>query len=399
MNLRPNTPAMTAALAFFSALGPLSTDMYLPSLPSLSAALGATPAQGALTLSLYIAGFAVGQVIYGPLSDRFGRRPAMLGGIAVYVAGALACAAAPSAGALIAARFAQALGGAAPTVLTRAIIRDLYSGRRAARELARTGAVMGLAPALAPTFGGFLQEASGWRSNFVAAAVAAVAMAAVVVWLLPETRRAPAQGGGGPGGPFGGFAGIARDPAFRVNVALMTFAFGGVFAWLSASSFVLQGVFGLGPVAYGLAFGSCAACYATSALFSNRVIARLGTRGALVFGVSLYVVAGFAQLGLMAWGWRSPFSAIGPMMLYLAGNGIVGPLAVAGCVQPFPDRAGAASSLAGLVQTTYAALIGVAVGAAIAATPLALPIALALNAVASALALAVSGAARRGAQN
>ena len=190
--LRPGTFALTALLAGVSAIGPLTTDMYLPSLPDIARLLGASTAQVQLTISSYLIGFAVGQIVYGPVSDRHGRKPVLLGAVALYCAASLACALSTSIAMLIAARFAQALGGCGGVVLARAVVRDLYSGHRAGRELSVIGAVMALAPVLAPVAGGALQTGFGWRSVFFALVAVAVAGAAVIATLMPETLSARA---------------------------------------------------------------------------------------------------------------------------------------------------------------------------------------------------------------
>src|SRR6185503_8879813 len=172
--LRPGTFGLTVVLAVLTGIGPLTTDMYLPSLPSIANELRAPVAQVGLTISAYLIGFAFGQLIYGPVSDRHGRKPVLLGALLVYFAASLVCALSTSIEMLIAARFVQALGGAGGIVLTRAIVRDLYSGPRAARELSLIGSVMALAPVLAPLLGGVLQTAFGWRSIFILLTVAGI---------------------------------------------------------------------------------------------------------------------------------------------------------------------------------------------------------------------------------
>ena len=185
--LRPGTFALTALLAALSAIGPLTTDMYLPSLPDIARLLNASTAQVQLTISAYLIGFAVGQIFYGPLADRHGRKPVLLGAMALYCAASLACALSTSIEMLIAARALQALGGSGGIVLARAIVRDLYSGARAGRELSLIGAVMALAPVLAPLLGGVLQTGFGWRSVFFTLVGGGLLGAAIVWPLLPET--------------------------------------------------------------------------------------------------------------------------------------------------------------------------------------------------------------------
>src|SRR6185295_18640324 len=187
--LQPGSLALTLLLAMLTGLGPLSVDMYLASLPDISRLLQAPAADVQLTISVYMIGLACAQVLFGPLSDRHGRRPVLLSALGAYALASLACALAPSIEALIAARFLQALGGSGTMVLARAIVRDMYDGVRVARELSRMAAIMALAPLVAPLAGGVLQTLFGWRSNFVALLLFAAFAWGMVFMLLPETLR------------------------------------------------------------------------------------------------------------------------------------------------------------------------------------------------------------------
>lgn len=185
--LRPGTFALTALLAGLSAIGPLTTDMYLPSLPDIARQLSASTAQVQLTISAYLFGFAIGQIFYGPISDRRGRKPVLLAAVGLYCAASMACALSTSIEMLIVSRAFQALGGSGGIVLARAIVRDLYSGARAGRELSLIGSVMALAPVLAPIIGGVLQTGLGWRSVFFTLVAAGLSGVCIVWLLLPET--------------------------------------------------------------------------------------------------------------------------------------------------------------------------------------------------------------------
>src|SRR5581483_5223588 len=184
--LRPGTFALTLLLSFLTALGPLSMDMYLPSLPDIARLLHAPTLAVQLTISSYLFGFAVGQIFYGPISDRLGRKPVLLTAIVLYGIASVGCAFAPSIDSLIAMRFIQALGGAGAIVLARAVVRDIYSGARASRELSLMGAITAFAPIVAPMIGGLLQEAFGWRAIFLLLVAFSAVAGSVGALLLPE---------------------------------------------------------------------------------------------------------------------------------------------------------------------------------------------------------------------
>jgi MFS transporter, DHA1 family, multidrug resistance protein len=178
---------VTALLTALVALGPISTDLYLPSLPGLLRHFGADIAEVQLTLSVFLLGLAGGQLVYGPLSDRFGRRPVLLTGLVIYVLASLACVAASGISALIAARFLQACGACAGPVVCRAVVRDVHGREGAARVLSYMGAAMAIAPALGPILGGFIEGWLGWRANFAVLALYGAVGPGVTVAILPET--------------------------------------------------------------------------------------------------------------------------------------------------------------------------------------------------------------------
>jgi DHA1 family bicyclomycin/chloramphenicol resistance-like MFS transporter len=364
--LRPGTFALTALLAGLSAIGPLTTDMYLPSLPDIARLLGASTAQVQLTISSYLIGFAVGQIVYGPVSDRHGRKPVLLGAVALYCAASLACALSTSIAMLIAARFAQALGGSGGIVLARAVVRDLYSGHRAGRELSVIGAVMALAPVLAPVVGGALQTAFGWRSAFFTLVVVALAGAAVIVMLLPETLPARAAEPISAASIARSYAIVGRNPAYLAYLGLAALSYAGLFAWISGAAFVLQDLYGLTPFAFGLIFAVGSVGYGLGSLLSARLTRRLGLDGILGLGGLANAAGGLAMVAAVALGLDSAVSVVLSMAVYMAGLGMVLPQSIAGALTPFPERAGAASSLFGFIQQSVAALSGAIVGALLA---------------------------------
>lgn len=367
--LRPDTLAMTAALALLTALGPLSTDMYLPSLPSIAGALTASASEVQLTLSAFLVGFAAGQIVHGPIADRLGRKPVLLAGIGIYVAASAACAAAVSVEWLIVARFFQALGASGPIVLARSIARDLYEGPRAGQELARMGSIMGLVPAAAPVIGGLLETAFGWRASFLGAMAFGLFAAWLVHARLPETIRRKVEEPFTFGGILAGFGAIWAHRPYRPWAAIVALTYGGLFAFISGSSFVLQGLYGLTEVVYGFAFGVCALAYVGGTLIGGRLVRRVGIAATARVGVTLLALGGGAMLVAALVHSGHPLEIVVPMMVYMVGVGVGLPQTQAGALMPFPDRAGTASSLTGFLQMAFAAAIGIGVGHSLGSTP------------------------------
>lgn len=397
MRLRQDTLALTAVLALLTAVGPLAIDMYLPSLPALTRALGATPPEGQLTLSAFLVGFAAGQVVYGPLSDAKGRKPVLLASLGLFTLGSALCALAPTIEMLIAARFVQALGGAGPVVLARSIVRDLYSGRRAAQELARMATILGLIPAVAPLIGGVLENAFNWRATFVLLTLVIGLELLIVAIALPETIRVKATGAVSPRSVLASYGVLLRHRGFLIYLGLTTIAFAGLFAYISTSSFILQSIYRLSEIAYGAAFAIGVIGYVGGTLAAGPLVKSRGLDGAIGVGSAAVACGGLLMLGLVTLGPQTPAAVVVPMMVYLFGVGLVMPQAMASALQPFPERAGAASSLVGFAQMTFGAIVGVALGRTLGSGGLtALPIAVATFGVATLALFLASGKARRG---
>jgi MFS transporter, DHA1 family, multidrug resistance protein len=356
MTLRPGTIGMTIMLAMLTALGPLSTDLYLPSLPGMAKALDSDLARVQLTLSVYLFAFAAAQVVYGPVADKVGRKPAILTGLTLYCLASAGCAFATSTEMLIGARAAQAFGAAGPIVLARAMVRDVYEGAQAARELSRMGMLMGLVPAVAPLIGGILDPIFGWRASFVALLVGGLTLTVAVVALLPETIRERRPEPLSFANAFGSFGEVIRNRTFQLNTALTALTFAGLFSFISGSSFVLQRSYGLSPFQFGLSFGLSVLGFIAGAVVTQWMVGRWGMARTIRRGAVCLAAGGASMLGLMAYGTGSSLEVTLPMALYAGGVGLVLPPANAGAMMPFGDRAGAASSLQGLLQGSFAAL-------------------------------------------
>ncbi|HKA78865.1 MAG TPA: multidrug effflux MFS transporter [Xanthobacteraceae bacterium] len=382
--LRPDTLALTALLALLTAVGPMSVDFYLPSLPEIGRVFGASPQQVQLTLSGYLACFAVGQIVYGPISDHVGRKPVLLTALSLYVAVCLGCVFAASIEMLIALRCLQALGVAGAPVLARAMVRDLYHGARAGRELARMGAITALAPVVAPSLGGVLQVTFGWRAAFLGMAAVGLCAIVLVIHLLPETMNRRAAEPISLGSIVRGYGTFLRHPTYSVYLAIVAASYGGLFAWISGSSFVLQDLYGLSAVAFGLVFAAATLGFGAGTLTAAQLVGRIGIDRTIVCGAVALAAGGLAMVAAVVIDLRSPFALAVPMALYLYGLGIAMPQAMAGALMPFPERAGAASSLLGFLQQFVASAIGIVVGQTLGAS--ALPLA-AIIAVMGAIAL------------
>jgi len=386
--LRPDTLALTALLALLTAVGPMSVDLYLPSLPELGRVFGASVPQVQLTLSGYLLCFAIGQIVFGPISDHVGRKPVLLAALSLYVAVCLSCMFATSIEMLIALRCLQALGVAGAPVLARAIVRDLYHGVRAGRELARMGSITALAPVVAPSLGGILQSTFGWRASFLGMAALGLCAIVLVVRLLPETMKQPPKHPMSLLSIIRGYGIFLRHRTFRIYLAIVSASYGGLFAWISGSSFVLQDLYGLSPLVFGLVFAAATLGYGLGTLLAGRLVMRIGIDRTIVCGGVALAAGGLAMAAAIALGATSPAALAAPMALYLCGLGLAMPQSMAGALMPFPERAGAASSLLGFLQQATASAVGIVVGQMLgsSALPLAAIIA-AMGVLALALAL------------
>jgi DHA1 family bicyclomycin/chloramphenicol resistance-like MFS transporter len=376
---RISTRKLTFLLASFTALGPMATDMYLAALPALTGFFDATVAQTQLTLSVYIAGFGLAHLIYGPLSDRFGRKPILLGGLLVYALAGLGCALAGSITALIVLRFFQAVGGAAGPVIARAVVRDLFDLEGATRALSYVSMVMGVAPAVAPVIGGYLTVWFDWRATFYAVSAYGLLVAMAAIFLLVESlpnRDPHALRLRSMAGVFGQ---LFRSPAFISNALLCSFCYAGLFAFISGASFVLIGIYGVPVDRFGYCFGFVVMGYMTGAFLSGRI----KSESMLGAGVITCCLAGAVMAGLVLAGVDHFMAVVGPMALYMIGTGIVLPRSQAWALMPFPGIAGRASAVLGFLQMTMGALAGALVGHLLGGSALPMAGTIALSALAA----------------
>jgi MFS transporter, DHA1 family, multidrug resistance protein len=339
-------------LTLLVAMGPVSTDLYLPSLPGIAADLGASEAAVQLTIGLFVAGFAATQLVYGPLSDRFGRRPVLLGGIALYTVATVACALAPTIGLLLAARFVQAVGACAGPVIGRAIVRDLYEPREAGRMFGYMASAMALGPLLGPFAGGYLELWFGWRACFVALVLYGGLLLLALALRLEESLPERVPDALRPLALARNAAGLLRDRTFLGYALCVAFAYGALFTWISNASFVVIDLFGVTPERFGWAFAVTALGFIAGAYTGGRTGGRLGPTRTVTVGLAICVTGGTV---MAAAGWLG-FAGLGVvlagMTLTFAGCGFVLPQGTAAALAPFAYLAGTASAVVGFIQMT-----------------------------------------------
>jgi len=350
----PKSRLFLVVLVGATALGPLAIQIFLPSLPSIQADLEVSGPVAQLVFSLSMAAIAIAMLIYGPLSDRFGRRPTLVAGLILYLIGSLLSTLAPSIAVLILGRTVQAVGGAAPLALTRTIIRDLYGRERAASMIAYVTMAMVIAPMMAPAIGGYLNDLIGWRANFAFCGIAGVLVTVLVVARLPETHR-DRVAIPGIGHMLASFVHLLRNPAFRGFALQSAFCLASFFSFAAAAPYVVIVVMARSSSAYGLFFMVISLAFMLGNFIAGRISERVGVERMVLIGSSLSVSATVLSLiCLITVGWV-PWALFGPSILLAVGNGLSVPNAMAGAISVDPRAAGAASGLAGFLQMLVAA--------------------------------------------
>ena len=350
-------------LGSLTAMGPVAIDMYLPSLPAIAAGLRASPGEAQATVSAFLAGMAVGQLFYGPASDRVGRRAPILLGTVIYVAASAACALAVSPAMLIGGRFIQALGACAGGVVARAVVRDRFNHTETARMLSLLMLIMGLAPILAPLLGGALLGLGGWRLNFWFMASFGVAVGAAALWRLAESRSEETTAHAATESPMRAYLALMREP--RLVGYAMAGALNGamLFTWIASSPGLLIRTYGIAPSAFGWVFG----LNAVGVIGGNQVNRYLLRRRTpdQVLAKSSLIAVGFAALLMAAavTGLGERWSVLTLLFGLLASYGFIQGNTMAGALNVDPRRAGAISALMGAVSFGTGALASAAAGA------------------------------------
>ena len=360
MSDKPISPPIWILIAA-TATGPLALNIFVPSMPGLVHVFNTDYATIQLTLTLYMVCVALAQLAYGPLSDRFGRRPAMLYGLAIYAAASLLCAVAWSVETLIVGRILQAVGGCAGMVLGRAIVRDVYERDRAAGAIALITMAMAVAPAIAPTLGGYLETGFGWHATFLAPMVMGLVVLAASFRGLNETNLTPI--------PridvlamLRHYGELLRSRAFIGYAGNSAMSVGAFFAFLAGAPYVVIEILHRPPGEYGLYFVLISVGYMIGNFGASRLSQRLGVDRMIPLGVASSTVGGLISAGFLLADIITPASVFLPMMLVAVGNGLSQPNSIAGAISVNPRIAGAASGLMGFGQMTVGAIFTVIVG-------------------------------------
>jgi DHA1 family bicyclomycin/chloramphenicol resistance-like MFS transporter len=361
---RPPRALIVTVLGLLFGLQPVTTDLYLPALPGLAAELGAGMPRAQMTLAALILAFGLGQLLLGPLADRFGRRPVLIGGLLLYAAAALGAAAAPGIDALIGWRALQGVGLAAGVVCARAMVRDFHAPEDGARVMTAAMTGLGLCALASPLAGGAVAAAFGWRASlWVTAIVAGLALVLIVGW-LPES--APRHDTGALDGRalWQRWSAIVRHPGFRNWASMLALTYGSLYTFLAGSAFVFIGTLGVSQPVYGAVLAFSSLSYIAGTLICQRWLRRGSPAQAVRRGAAFTIAAVLAFAALALGPWHPPWAIALAQGLFMLGHGVHQPCGQAGVVAPFPQAAGAAAALSGFVLAAAAFGIGLWLGIA-----------------------------------
>ena len=345
-------------LSLLLGIQPVTTDLYLPALPALTEGFGAPISDAQLTLTALLLAFGVSQLVWGPLSDRFGRRPVLLLGLGIYTVASIGCALAASMPLLIVWRTLQGAAMGAAVMGARAIVRDLYTTESGARVMSKGMSGLGVIACAAAPLGGWLADALGWRYALAALAVFGAASLALVALRFEETapRRNPLALR--PRTLVVTWWAILRHPAFLTWSALSTASYAGLFTFLASSSFVFIKVLGLSRTQYGLVMFSMAFVYLAGTFLARRLLPRFGVRRSVAIA-GVLTLGGGTLMGVLALsGLQNGWAIMLPYYLFMLAHGVHQPCAQSGAVGPFPQAAGAASALNGFLNMIAAFIVG-----------------------------------------
>lgn len=383
----PRRVELIVILGALTAFAPLSIDMYLPAFPTLARELATDAATVQLSLAAFFLAFALGQIAFGPISDRFGRRSPLYVSLSFFAAASVGCALAPDIATLIGFRFLQGLGACAGAVIARATVRDLFERDEAARIFSALILVMGAAPMFAPVLGGKLLIWADWQAIFWCLSLIGIACLAAVIFRMPETHKAEHVRPLHLGTIVRTYRDLLLDLRFLSHALIGAFALGGMFAYIAGSSFVFIEVYGLAPDDYGMVFGANAFGFVALAQVNGRLVRNWGARRLLRLGSWAQLAGAAVLLITAATGFGGIYGFVVPLFFSISALGLMLPNTSALAMAPFPRTAGSASALMGTIQFAAAAVAAVIMGLLHAESPVPVAAMIAGGAVISALIL------------
>jgi DHA1 family bicyclomycin/chloramphenicol resistance-like MFS transporter len=350
-------------LGSLSTVSPFSIDMYLPGFPAIANDLNTTIDQVQFSLTAYLVGIATGQLLYGPLLDRFGRRPPLYAGLVAYVIASLGCAQSASIDALIIMRFFQALGGCVGMVAAQALVRDLFPANRTAQAFSSITLVIAVSPMIAPTVGGYVAAAYGWEVIFIVLAVITAIILVSVHYFLPEGRKADKTLSLRPSSVARNFYTVVREPQFIMYALGGGVAMAAPFAYIAGSSFVFMKLFGATPKQYGWIFAIVAGGLIGVSQLNHLLLNRFSSQQLVKYTLRFQAVLGAVFVAGVALGWFNIMGFFAMTFLFLAGQGLTGPNSTALSLAPFTQLTGSAASLLGSFRMAVAGLVSAGVSA------------------------------------
>ncbi|WP_025841951.1 multidrug effflux MFS transporter [Asaia platycodi] len=368
-------------LGFLTAVGPVSTDIYLPAFPALEKSLNSPAGSAGMTLSAWMVGLAIGQITMGPLADRFGRRIPMLIGMSIYTLGSVGCAMAATMTEMCLFRLIAAVAASASIVIPSACVRDLSSGNDAAKLMSKLILIQGIVPILAPMLGGIALDYISWRAIFWVSAVYGALCVLLLLRAFPETLPRESRRELRPLSLLHRYLFIARERSFITNALVWGFCGFLSFTYLTAAPTVFEHIFGFTPAHYGMLFGLFAVCMIGSSQINGALVGRVSSSAMLGWGIAFSVLGAIALLVVVMVAEQYPgptqhirpvmlIPIVGCMMITLGMTGIIGPNAMVGALSNQSQYAGSASAFAGTMQYALGSLASTAIGVLPADTPM-----------------------------
>lgn len=357
-----NSTTIILILGFLSAIGPFSIDMYLPGFPAIAKDLHTSIEMVAYSLSSFFIGICIGQVLCGPLLDRYGRKMPLYAGLLLYILATIGCVFTSSVQVLIVLRFFQAIGGCVGMVAPRAIIRDMFPVEESAKIFSYMILILGVSPIIAPTAGSYIITHFGWHAIFIILTVLAVLLlVAVVIW-LPESKQPDPNYSLQPKPILSSFWIVLQQPQFFIYAVTGAISSAGLFAYLAGSPYVFMELFGTTEQQYGGIFALIAAGLITSSQLNNRLLKKYSSQQIVKATLTIQTIAGLVLFAATALGWLNLYSTIALIFVYLSCQGFNFPNSSALSMAPFTKHAGSASALMGAIQMGVGALASALVG-------------------------------------